>query len=1098
MTEPTTVAADDATPGGAADPAWAKALTLAERAALGQPPGPGGDRERAERRLARWRRAHDLAEGDGLRDLLSTVPGGEDRLLALLAEPAEDLAARAGGASPLWWSQIHDAAAAATTPADAGADGDWRHAFAVILAPIAHQALTKLAARVRADPRLRESIESRPVLTSFLGHLNGLLVSTAARTLILELNVLRELGRLAGATPGERFGSFVGQFTEPGVQRAFFTEYPVLARMLVQRAENASEATWELLCRWAADRDLIRDGLFDGSDPGRLTSIAGGAGDTHRGGRSVAVLTFSGGRQAVYKPRSQAGHTCFNALLQWLDARLDLDLRTLTVLDRGDYGWLEYAEHSACQTPGQVRRYYRRLGAQLALLHAVNGADFHFENLIACGDQPVLVDLEALFHQPSPTAADSGADRDPALQELERSVMRTGLLPILVSTEQGSIDIGGLGGDPRDVSPFASAAWEGGGTDTMRVVREHLPFPGARNRPSIDGAETDLALHIPAVLGGFRDAYRAIVDGSAELTAAGGIIETFADVEVRMILRPTQMYATLAQEGTHPDLLRDALDGDRHFSFLWAVSAGVPGLVSVVPSELSDLWSGDVPLFTTRPGSRDLHTSRGVAFADYFAVPGLDRVRTKLASFGERDLALQEWTVRAALQARNSAFSADTAPLAHQVTITDRVAPTGSGRPAAALETATAIAEHLVLRASTDSDRVGWLGLEAPDEKGWRVSPIGWDLYSGASGVALFLDAAADLTGRSEFREYGQRALWQIPAVLDALEGLSPEDLAGRNALHGFAGLPGLAYALLHLRDETAAVERLVRLSSHLLGNSSALDVMSGAAGAVACLLAIHAATGLAEPLDLARRNGELLLAAAEPVDSGLAWTTIAGALQPIVGFAHGAGGIAWALVRLGAATGDDRFVAAGLAGFGYERAQYRADWRNWPDFRPISLKGAAHMHAWCHGAPGIGLARIDVAALTDDPAIGADLELAVASTLAQGFGRSHSLCHGDLGNLELLLVAGHEDVGTVGAGVLASIAERGPQCGTPGRTETPGLMAGLAGVGHGLLRLHAPDAVPSLLLMRPPLTRPPSATAATAATGRRAGAENVPSVPVV
>src|SRR5260221_5113311 len=147
MTEPTTTAADDAAPVGAADPAWAKALTLAERAALGQPPSPGGDRARAERRLARWRRAHQLAGGDGYSDLLHTVPGGEDGLLALLAEPAEDLAARVGDSPPSWWSEIHDAAAAATTPADAASAGDWRHAFAVILPPVAHQALRKLAAR---------------------------------------------------------------------------------------------------------------------------------------------------------------------------------------------------------------------------------------------------------------------------------------------------------------------------------------------------------------------------------------------------------------------------------------------------------------------------------------------------------------------------------------------------------------------------------------------------------------------------------------------------------------------------------------------------------------------------------------------------------------------------------------------------------------------------------------------------------------------------------------------------------------------------------------------------------------------------------------
>src|SRR5260221_690804 len=147
------------------------------------------------------------------------------------------------------------------------------------------KALT-LAARVRADPRISESIAVRPVLTSFLGNLNGILVSTAARTLILELNVLRELGRLTGATPGERFASFVEQFTEPGAQHAFYTEYPVLARMLIQRADNSTDATWELLQRWAADRDLIRDGLFGGADPGPPTPIARGARSRDRGRRS--------------------------------------------------------------------------------------------------------------------------------------------------------------------------------------------------------------------------------------------------------------------------------------------------------------------------------------------------------------------------------------------------------------------------------------------------------------------------------------------------------------------------------------------------------------------------------------------------------------------------------------------------------------------------------------------------------------------------------------------------------------------------------------------------------------------------------------------
>jgi lantibiotic modifying enzyme len=34
---------------------------------------------------------------------------------------------------------------------------------------------------------------------------------------------------------------------------------------------------------------------------------------------------------------------------------------------------------------------------------------------------------------------------------------------------------------------------------------------------------------------------------------------------------------------------------------------------------------------------------------------------------------------------------------------------------------------------------------------------------------------------------------------------------------------------------------------------------------------------------------------------------------------------------------------------------------------------------------------------------------------------------------------------------------------------ETPGLMTGLAGIGYQLLRLAAPDIIPSVLVLEPP-----------------------------
>ena len=61
-------------------------------------------------------------------------------------------------------------------------------------------------------------------------------------------------------------------------------------------------------------------------------------------------------------------------------------------------------------------RFYRRQGALLALLYALEATDFHAENLIASGEFPVLIDLETFSsdlreHDWAPTPMPSYKDR---------------------------------------------------------------------------------------------------------------------------------------------------------------------------------------------------------------------------------------------------------------------------------------------------------------------------------------------------------------------------------------------------------------------------------------------------------------------------------------------------------------------------------------------------------------------------------------------------------------------------------------------------------------------------------------------------------------
>ena len=191
--------------------------------------------------------------------------------------------------------------------------------------------------------------------------------------------------------------------------------------------------------------------------------------------------------------------------------------------------------------------------------------------------------------------------------------------------------------------------------------------------------------------------------------------------------------------------------------------------------------------------------------------------------------------------------------------------------------------------------------------------------------------------------------------------------------------------------------------------------------------------------------------------------------------------GIAWPLLRLAALTGDGRFREAALGGLEYERSLYRPDKRNWPDLREgATFEGAVEPHfmwAWCHGAAGIGLGRLAGLPYLDDDDVRSEIEIAVESTIENGFGRNHCLCHGDLGNLEVVTLAaerlGRQDwsqrAGRLAGGILAGIRERGWLFGIPGRTEPPGLMIGLAGIGYVLLRLAAPERVPSVVILEGP-----------------------------
>jgi lantibiotic modifying enzyme len=189
-----------------------------------------------------------------------------------------------------------------------------------------------------------------------------------------------------------------------------------------------------------------------------------------------------------------------------------------------------------------------------------------------------------------------------------------------------------------------------------------------------------------------------------------------------------------------------------------------------------------------------------------------------------------------------------------------------------------------------------------------------------------------------------------------------------------------------------------------------------------------------------------------------------------LCGFAHGAAGIAYALVRLFEVTGKRIYLDAALRGH-----------RNWPLVRSAGhLPGnvAVLMTAWCHGAPGIALAR----ALVRDTVIGEDAEIsdeidvALNTTARLASNVGDHLCCGNVGRCEVLFTAGRKlgrqsaiDAATALATKVeeAAVRRRLFQLVSTGYEYvvfTPSFFQGLSGIGYQLLRLAAPQRLPSIL----------------------------------
>lgn len=854
------------------------------------------------------------------------------------------------------------------------------------------------------------------------------------------------------------YDSFVRELRTGGVGE-LFAEYAVLSRLLVMLVDNWIEAIGEFVDRFESDVDAVAAEFNDGGRLGALVDVDV-YGDPHRSGKRVFGLSFESGVRVAYKPRDVGPESAFYSLVSWVNERSDLpSLATVSCLSHDCYGWMEWIDHEACSTEDGVSRYYERAGMLLSLLYAMNFTDGHVENLIARGDDPLVVDLETILH---PTLSNEVRERENDVFSISRdSVLRTGFLPMHLP-DADVTEISGLGAGDGEQTGVEIPEFTDVNTDVMDLCYRETHHIEGQSLPRYDGEPVGPEQYHDDVATGFEQMYQFLLDEREALLARDGPLAAFSDTEIRFLFRPTSIYGKIQVPFTTPSYLRTGLRSSFRIEELARPFANGnidEDLWEVYEAERDALCQFDIPRLTIPAAGTDIVRGDEVV-SDAFDESPLSNVRSNVRSLDTADLAEQLNYISLAYESDRLGYPT-TESTAHgeasEYLLDDRTAE---------LEAREIFGRVHETASRTREDGLTWYLREFRADGAYLHGML-QNFYNGRTGVALYAGALADTFSEPIYADFAA-------TVADAIDDAMAEPGWAKEKRLGRAGVGSLVYGFTKLSDlldeeryYTSARTAMAELTTDRICDDDVFDVITGCAGIVLSLVALYEATSDEVALSKAVTAGERLLDTRVQTDHGVAWHTIA-AERPSIGMSHGVGGVAYALYRLAEATGEDRFRDVAERAIAHERAQFRPPRADWD-----ATTKSEFIPGWCAGLAGFGLTSLELYELTGATQFRRDVERAVDGIDTDRLPERDHLCGGTFGQVTFLTQAGRrlDEPSLVQSGreLAGRSLDRARDGGftVPWQTDdwyNPSFFVGETGIGYSLLRLRNAD-LPSVLL---------------------------------
>ncbi|MBU5334611.1 type 2 lanthipeptide synthetase LanM family protein [Anaerocolumna aminovalerica] len=917
----------------------------------------------------------------------------------------------------------------------------------------------------------------KTILDDFETKLASKLLDCCVRMLVFEMNLCKMNGELNGENPEEEYNDYTKRWLRnKSYTDELFETYPALARLIIDIINNTVDYYTEILENYLKDeKEIIQ--LFNIKNP-KILKIRVGGSDSHNHGKSVARIIYDNGQEIIYKPHSISTEYEYQKFLQWIGKQSGIGMKSYAMIDKGNYGWEELVIHTPCKSENELKDYYKRIGVVLCVNYMLNVYDIHHENIIAYGPYPIVIDAETILKNNEPY--DSSKIKEYSLNKIRETVVAQGLLPQHIRKGGAeSLDLSGLSHE-EGVYPVKIPVFINARRSDMKCVYKNPKSPVQNNFPMLADKPISYSNYLDYILKGFHIIYEYVIKNKEKTLEK---FKAFKKLTLRHLRRDTQTYAMILETSRHPDFLIDAASRELLLMSLYKnKNMDDNREYQAVKDEVRQLLSNDIPMFTYNAASTYLISEYGLMIENYFEKSAYDITAEKISNMTYDDMKQQELYIVLAIASTDQTVTSNYHINRKKIDyiLDEKVNTTEPQINMNFLQNkCIQIIEKIKNNAiyTPNKTKVNWIGISMGgiDEIRWNVVPLSYTLYDGVGGIAVFLHAYSKTFKDETYKSLCECVDATLEEHLNDILLMNNEFGVDFNS-GGFTGECSLMYVFLTLYEVTSNenyLENAKKLYKIVEAQTQAdikdeveNDIIAGTAGTILTLLKMYDICRDEQYLKLAIKAGYVLVKNGEKEGERIGWT-LPGQPYSVSGLSHGFSGIALSLFKLAKVSGIQFFHDIGVEAILEENSMYKKQFGNWADRRVFKGKSGEEIGnnpvTWCHGAAGILLARIKMYPFINNkfrPIIEEDIQLAAETLNRQGGLKNQCLCHGQMGNLEIMDEYGlfkKDDVIQAKANAIYQVilqsTENSWDCGLAEGYEHFGFMTGISGIGYSLLR---------------------------------------------